>query len=121
MLLFEMGRAFLLFSGDAQWGTWKRVLGDAPWTALLRQVNFVKVGHHGSHNATPVDFVKDVLGAKFQAMVSTKPTAIFKEIPRGPLLDALSAKSKDVARSDQPAPTAFTQVSDICIEARVPV
>jgi hypothetical protein len=122
MLLFEAGRAFLLFTGDAQWGTWKRALEDPEWNALLRRTNFYKVGHHGSHNATPVRFVNDVLGDAFQAMVPTRPTETFDDIPRKPLLEALLLKSESVVRSDAAdIPAAFRRLSDICIEASVPV
>ena len=54
MLMFEIGRAFLLFPGDAQWGTWDAVLQDPDSRELLTKTTFYKIGHHGSHNATPV-------------------------------------------------------------------
>src|SRR5262245_58106266 len=100
MLVFEIGRAVLLFPGDAQWGTWKNAMQTA--RPLLERVNFLKVGHHGSHNATPQTFVKQILGTDFKAMVSTRTTKLYKEIPRIPLLDALRAQqeSPGVARSD---------------------
>jgi hypothetical protein len=122
MLVFEIGRAVLLFPGDAQWGTWDNAMTTA--RALLERTNFLKVGHHGSHNASPKSFVNDVLGGDFQAMVSTRPTKIFKQIPRLPLLEALVGKQAvpGLARSDQPAvPAAFKRISDICVEAKVAI
>jgi hypothetical protein len=35
VLVFEIGRACLLFSGDAQWGTWRVALEDLEWRNLL--------------------------------------------------------------------------------------
>lgn len=52
VLLLRFGDTTLLFPGDAQWGTWDRMLHDPETEDLLRTVNFYKVGHHGSHNAT---------------------------------------------------------------------
>lgn len=124
MLAFEIGRAMLLFPGDAQWGTWNRALNDPPSRAILERTNFLKVGHHGSHNASPKAFVKGVLGSDFQAMVSTRRTKLYKDIPRLPLLNALEAKQESpaLARSDEDeVPTRFRRVNDICIEALVPV
>lgn len=103
MLVFEIGRACLLFCGDAQWGTWRRALADPAWRALLARTTFLKVGHHGSHNATPVGFVEDVLPRSAQVMVPTRETAKFREIPRQPLLDALRerlAGTGGLVRSD---------------------
>lgn len=58
----EEGGRVLLFAADAQLGNWLS-WQDAAWTGpdgsrltgtdLLRRAVFYKVGHHGSHNATP--------------------------------------------------------------------
>ena len=57
ILLFEIGRRKFLFSGDAQIENWEYCLKHAPDKAdkrkLLEQVDYYKVGHHGSLNATP--------------------------------------------------------------------
>lgn len=99
MLMFEVGKAFLLLPGDAQWGTWHQALADPEWGELLKKTTFYKVGHHGSHNATPVDFVNLLQGDGLSAMVSTG-TKPFDTIPRLPLLDALKSKSPRIVRSD---------------------
>src|SRR5262249_7778137 len=69
VVLFTFGGKHLLFVGDAQWGNWENflfggALGTAGHTGLtdqsksiLGQVDFYKVGHHGSTNATPADAV----------------------------------------------------------------
>ncbi|HEY7167316.1 MAG TPA: hypothetical protein VIB79_22325 [Candidatus Binatia bacterium] len=100
MLMFVMGRAHLLFPGDAQWGTWTAALRDPEWQELLSKTTFYKVGHHASHNATPRMFVEKHLSKNFSAMVSTRRVNKWPEIPRGPLLKALRARSNRVVRSD---------------------
>ena len=101
MLMFVCGRAHLLFSGDAQWGTWSAALDDPEWSEMLSKTTFYKVGHHASHNATPRAFVEKHLSKKFSAMVSTRFVKKWPEIPRGPLLSALRARSNRVVRSDE--------------------
>ncbi|MDP3984284.1 MAG: hypothetical protein Q8Q52_04665 [Acidimicrobiia bacterium] len=103
MLMFEFGDAFLLFPGDAQWGTWRGAMDDAEHRDLLSRTTFLKVGHHGSHNATPKEFVEDVLGAKLWcAAASVRPINFWPEIPKADLLTALGKRSERVIRSDQP-------------------
>jgi beta-lactamase superfamily II metal-dependent hydrolase len=102
MIMFEIGDGFLLFPGDAQWGTWEKALGNERWRELLTRTTFYKVGHHGSHNATPITFVEKVLGEGFWAMACTGPTAKWSEIiPRKKLLTKLREKSDRVVRSDR--------------------
>jgi beta-lactamase superfamily II metal-dependent hydrolase len=103
LLMFEVGRAHLLFPGDAQWGTWQNALGDTEFRELLGKTNFLKVGHHGSHNATPKAFIEEVLGkGQFTAMVCTRETKKFKKIPLQSLLEAIDGQSGNrLARSDQ--------------------
>jgi len=110
MLMFEVGSAFLLFPGDAQWGTWDAAIRESG--DLLEKTTFYKVGHHGSHNATPTDFV-DLLGdtpALAAAMVCTRAKVKDWDIPRGPLLTRLR-KITNVARSDETrdTPEVFTR------------
>lgn len=104
MLMFEIGRAFLLFPGDAQWGTWDAVLKDPDSRELLSKTTFYKIGHHGSHNATPVEFVEDVLGDGFAAMASVKPVKQWKFIPKAELMTELRKRSPAVVRSDRAEP-----------------
>ena len=122
MLIFEIGKAFLLFPGDAQWGTWKAALSDPVSVALLKKTVFYKVGHHGSHNATPKEFVQKELGA-FTAMVSTRAMAAWKLIPKKALMDALEAKSKALVRSDRLSslPSGFTKQGESWVETKIPV
>jgi beta-lactamase superfamily II metal-dependent hydrolase len=123
MLMFEMRNAYLLFPGDAQWGTWQAALADPEWRRLLEKTTFLKVGHHGSHNSTPVEFVEEVLGENFSGMVCTHPTTKFREIPREPLLQRLRMKSRErIARSDlADEVSGFTRERDRFIDTNVPI
>ncbi|MCA0239953.1 MAG: hypothetical protein LCI02_03765 [Proteobacteria bacterium] len=103
MLILEVAGTLLLFPGDAQWGTWMAALEDPHWRELLQRVSFYKIGHHGSHNATPQTFVRDLLPRGCCAMASTLTRKIWPNIPRQELLTGLIAKAADVARSDQPS------------------
>jgi len=100
MIILEIAGSYFLFPGDAKWGTWVAAMQDPEWREMLSRVTFYKVGHHGSHNATPREFVEDLMPEKISAMVSTRTRAIWPDIPRVPLLDGLTAKHVVFARSD---------------------
>jgi beta-lactamase superfamily II metal-dependent hydrolase len=116
VVLFGFRGKNLLFAGDAQWGNWENFLYGGAYgtpghtemteqaTKLLGQLDFYKVGHHGSRNATPKDAVAAMrLGCV--GMCSTQVHA-YNEVPREPLLQALSARMRgQLARSDQVAAT----------------
>lgn len=124
MIMFEVGRAYMLFPGDAQWGTWQNALGDPEFKDLLMKTNFLKVGHHGSHNATPKDFVTDVLVKNnFIGMICTRETKVFKKIPLPSLLKALDDQSgKRIARSDQTDTVkGFKRKDDVYTDATIAV
>ncbi len=123
VVLFKFGGKNLLFVGDAQAGNWEYWLYklDAPVNdptkagaltdesqQILQTVDFYKVGHHGSTNATPVPVV-DALGKNHSAnglvaMCSTQ-TGVYgnpdkgTEVPRTPLIKALGDESA-LVRSD---------------------
>lgn len=103
MLLLEVSGTFLLFPGDAQWGTWNAVMEDPEWKELLGRIAFYKIGHHGSHNATPKEFVEKMIPDGIHAMASTLPRQIWPDIPKQELLTGLNEKNAKIARSDQPA------------------
>lgn len=125
VLIFEVGQVCLLFPGDAQWGTWRAALADPEWRELLARTSFLKIGHHGSHNATPRDLVEQVLPEGLAAMVSTHKVSNWPDIPRGPLLEALAKKStRGLVRSDEPPadlPEGFRRVDDLCLEVDIPL
>jgi beta-lactamase superfamily II metal-dependent hydrolase len=118
VVLFTFNGRKLLFAGDAQWGNWQNflfggALGSPGHTKLtpealdiLKSIDFYKVGHHGSTNATPIDAL-EAMRQGVVAMCSTAVGAYGKEankseVPRIPLMEALAKKSGgQLARSDQ--------------------
>jgi hypothetical protein len=112
VLLFHVGDAWLLFPGDAQWGTWNEILNHPVHSRLLENLTFYKVGHHGSHNATPIRFVERYVTGDVRAMLPYGKVDKWPSIPRDGLLTCLADKKVAVARSDQaPAPAGpFTSV-----------
>lgn len=109
VLAFEFKEQVLLFPGDAQMGTWRMVFreGNEDAAALVSRATFLKVGHHGSHNATP----KALVGAlpqegKIPAMISTQEGdgSFRNRIPLPSLVRALSERAV-VVRSDEPRRT----------------
>jgi hypothetical protein len=112
VILFSFAGKNLLFAGDAQWGNWENFLYGGAFgtpghtdmtkqaTDILNNIDFYKVGHHGSRNATPKDAVAAMrLGCV--GMCSTQLHA-YNEVPREPLLKALRGRMQDqLARSDQ--------------------
>ncbi len=112
MLMFEVGDQYLLFPGDSQWGTWKLALGTDWSRDLLAKTTFYKVGHHGSHNATPREFVEKVLAAGSWCVASVTPYSRWKQVPKEELLKALREKSPDrVFTTMIPPESPPTQVS----------
>jgi beta-lactamase superfamily II metal-dependent hydrolase len=121
MIILEVAGTYLLFPGDAQWGSWSIVLQDAEWRDMLERLSFYKIGHHGSHNATPVSFVKRLLPVGCCAMASTLVRTIWPEIPRKPLLTELVTKKAEVARSDEPRAGGAFRIDRNVVEARIPL
>jgi beta-lactamase superfamily II metal-dependent hydrolase len=121
VVLFTCNGKKLLFVGDAQWGNWaywlygKGVTGSDPGITdrakeILGSVDFYKVGHHGSTNATPIPAV-GALNQDCASMCSTATGAYGSpakktEVPRTALMDALEERTgKRLVRSDWvPAP-----------------
>jgi beta-lactamase superfamily II metal-dependent hydrolase len=123
VLVFEIGDAVLLFPGDAQWGTWQQILESEVSRDLLSRVNFFKVGHHGSHNATPKAFVKELFQSNCCTMMSTREGK-WDSIPRVPLLTALNKKTNAFARSDdaeEEAVKPFLVRSSSHTDAEIPI
>jgi beta-lactamase superfamily II metal-dependent hydrolase len=129
VVLFTFRGKKLLFAGDAQAGNWEYWLydSDTPVKApsgdlgvqgaqVLGHLDFYKVGHHGSTNATPIAAV-EAMNEDFVSMCSTQEGAFGtveneSEVPRIPLMDALAKKSV-LVRSDQIA----VKVEDRAVES----
>jgi hypothetical protein len=63
------------------------------------------VSHHGSHNATPIEFLERTLHPErrlWAAAASVRPISFWPDIPRGPLLTALDTHAERVIRTDRP-------------------
>ena len=121
VVLFGFNGKRLLFAGDAQGGNWEYwMFGGTPTKApaveqiekdsqeILGHLDFYKMGHHGSTNATPISAVA-AMGGNFPTMCSTQEDSFGtvdneSEVPRLPLLEALKQKSQ-IVRSDQIAVT----------------
>jgi beta-lactamase superfamily II metal-dependent hydrolase len=116
VVLFTCKGKKLLFVGDAQWGNWaywlygKAVTGTDPGISarardILSSIDFYKVGHHGSTNATPIPAV-GALNQKCAAMCSTATGAYGSpdkktEVPRTALIAALETRTGNrLVRSD---------------------
>jgi len=114
VVLFSVAGKKLLFAGDAQWGNWENFLyggrygtpGHMEMTKtaadILGEIDFYKVGHHGSTNATPKGAVA-AMKHGCVGMCSTQMLA-YPGVPRDQLLAALSDRMDgQLARSDQAA------------------
>jgi len=103
--VLEIGRARLLLPGDAEVGSWTVIMNNADALELAATATFLKVGHHGSHNATPITFITDHLPAKTPAMISTQegPGNYRNGIPLPKLLDTMKERQMPFVRSDKTA------------------
>jgi hypothetical protein len=101
VIVFRYKGKALLFPGDAQWGNWQSWIGTDAARQLIAEVDFLKLSHHGSENATPVDVVNALRANGLAAMVSTQVEP-FPTIPRIPLLEAVQQHCIDqiLVRSD---------------------
>lgn len=100
VIMIEAGEHHLLFTGDAQWGSWQAILAEPRSRELLERMTLLKVGHHGSHNATPRALIEDVAPKPITALISTKPVKQWPNIPRPPLIDALGVRHDQIGRTD---------------------
>ena len=148
VLLLEWHGHRLLFSGDAQFktafkgqfkegtsnGSWNVMWADPKIRLLLDgPLDFIKVGHHGSHNATPwvepvegkdihpINEILDALlpraevGSKPQAkaIVSTMRTGSYEKIPNRELMTELGHRVANVNRYDEPEVKGYKIPSDV--------
>jgi beta-lactamase superfamily II metal-dependent hydrolase len=98
--LFIFHNKYLLFAGDAQYGNWRWWLENEQSDDILSRINFFKIAHHGSHNATPKSALERMSDGNFIAMVSTQSEP-WPSIPRSPLMSRLNDKTKKhIVRSD---------------------
>lgn len=116
ILLFEVGNKKLLFPGDAQIENWSYALFDSAEhdeiQTKLRNVDFYKVGHHGSLNATPKTLWKlfdKKSSRKAPGRLTTNVSTMSgkhgnsvsgTEVPRKPLIKELEKESDYFSTQD---------------------
>ncbi|WP_353829252.1 hypothetical protein [Agromyces sp. SYSU T0242] len=102
-LVLDVRGTRFVFVGDAQHGAWRHVLDDPHARELVTGAVFYKVGHHGSHNATPKPVAADLLRAGGVAMVPVGTVKRWKDtIPEHLILEALHDAGAHVVRADEP-------------------
>ncbi len=124
VLLIEWGGRRLLFAGDAEWhGKFRQGKHNGSWEVMWKKrrkwlkdpIDFLKIGHHGSINATPRDKTKGgdyeinkILDAilplppkggkpSAQAVVSTE-RSYYQPIPESDLLVELGRRVRNTRR-----------------------
>jgi beta-lactamase superfamily II metal-dependent hydrolase len=100
VLALEFGDVCVLLAGDAEWGTWSKILDDPASRDLLARTKAYKVSHHGSFNGTPKQFVDELLPADAMSLVSLGPMEKWPSIPRMSLLAELESAQRLLMRSD---------------------
>lgn len=97
--VLEVGGLRLLFPGDAQYGAWEHVRSNPDAMKLIRDADFYKMGHHGSHNATPMRYIEEQWLKPGDTMVPWGLVELWKDtIPWQKLMDALTAKHHRVIK-----------------------
>jgi beta-lactamase superfamily II metal-dependent hydrolase len=95
--VLQVGELRFLFPGDAQQGAWEHVRKNPEAMALIENVDFYKVGHHGSHNATPKPFVLEEWLTSGDAMVPWGSVPQWDDtIPKEELMTALTEEEHRV-------------------------
>ena len=97
--LFSFRQKHLLFPGDAQYGNWQYWINTPEGESILEHIDFLKVAHHGSLNATPKSALAKMPNKGFAAMLSTQNHP-WPSIPFGKMLAVLNQKATGVVRSD---------------------
>jgi beta-lactamase superfamily II metal-dependent hydrolase len=100
--VLEIGGLRLLFPGDAQYGAWESIRNDPKSLDLISNVDFYKMGHHGSHNATPMSFIETQWKKPGDTMVPWGLVELWKDsIPYPELIDALTANHHRVIKPNK--------------------
>jgi beta-lactamase superfamily II metal-dependent hydrolase len=102
ILTLEVGDDVLLLPGDAQWGPWQAILGNADTVALINRTTFYKVSHHGSYNGTPKSLVAK-LDRKITAGISVNHVTQWPNIPERALVNQLN-QQMTIFQTNKPPP-----------------
>jgi beta-lactamase superfamily II metal-dependent hydrolase len=103
----------LLFAGDAEQKSWALMAS----AGVLDAVHFLKVGHHGSHNATPPDAILETIlpaaprdDRRREALISTCAGS-YNAVPHEPTMGRLRARCDRLHSTASVAPG-----ESICLE-----
>jgi beta-lactamase superfamily II metal-dependent hydrolase len=100
--VLDVGGVRLLFPGDAQYGVWESVRNDPKSLDLISNVDFYKMGHHGSHNATPMSFIETQWKKPGDTMVPWGLVKLWKDsIPYTELINALTESHHRVIKPNK--------------------
>jgi beta-lactamase superfamily II metal-dependent hydrolase len=96
----------LLFAGDAEQKSWALMAA----AGALGPVHFLKVGHHGSHNATPREAILQTIlplrrpdARRREALISTCAGS-YNEVPHAPTMARLEQRCDRVISTQSVAP-----------------
>lgn len=107
-LVFSLGwRGWrLLFAGDAEQKSWTLMAA----AGVLEPVHLLKVGHHGSHNATPPNAILETIlpsaapdGRRREALVSTCAGS-YGGVPHSPTIDRIASRCSRVLSTQSVTP-----------------
>jgi beta-lactamase superfamily II metal-dependent hydrolase len=90
-----------LFTGDAEIRSWKTMNKHN----VLKQVNFLKVSHHASHNGTPPSEILDKILPEDDeglgcALISTYED-VYNNVPDGKVIDQLRNRCSNIINIDK--------------------
>jgi beta-lactamase superfamily II metal-dependent hydrolase len=104
VMLIEFAGKRLLFPGDAELESWHVMNQNC--SRHLKNVDFLKVSHHGSHNGTPTNLLDKILPKsrkkRAQVVVSTMSKVYGTEnpVPDEDTLDELKARCRELFTTD---------------------
>lgn len=103
-MVLEVGDVVVVLPGDAQQGAWEHVRALPTARALLQRCTVYKIGHHGSHNATPRAFLEeDWHPGSGYALLPWGEVKRWPEIPKDTLIEKLEQDHHTVLRFDAKA------------------
>jgi beta-lactamase superfamily II metal-dependent hydrolase len=104
----------LLFVGDAEQASWRQMAAQPD---LLQPLDFLKIGHHGSRNATPPDSVLDLCLPRDRreqaiALVSTCAD-VYESVPDDHTLARIASRVKVIHSTAESTPVGSPLVIEV--------
>lgn len=102
--IMEFNGRRLLFPGDAELESWEMIAQKCP--SQLKPIDFLKVGHHGSHNGTEISLLDKLLPksrkSRATIMVSTqsKVYGTKNPVPDADLMTEFQGRCKKLLTTD---------------------